>query len=291
MSLRYTMSDVDTRDYRSVAFAINQLFHQAYPGADSFYIARLVTDVKEMFAGHFENLQAIDTHYHDIEHTLQAALCFTRLVVQRCLHEALPRIGAEDFKLGLVAVLLHDTGYLKAESDREGTGAKYTRIHEQRSCQYAAQYLQQFGWKAERIGAVQNMIRCTGPYADISAIAFTTQVERILGQAVCTADYIGQMSDPKYVDKLSHLFEEFEESDDFNGIPRKERLFSSAGELLGKTPDFWEKIVQPRMHVECNNLWKYLRLDDNSNPYIESVEANIAKVRRLNAERAAKNGA
>ena len=33
-----------------------------------------------------------------------------------------------------------------------------------------------------------------------------------MGQAVCTADYVGQMSDPKYPDKLEVLFREFEES-------------------------------------------------------------------------------
>lgn len=283
MTLHYTMRDVDTRDHRCVAFAIVQLFHKAYPDADSFYIPRVINDVKDMFAGKYEGLQSIDTRYHDLEHTLQASLCLTRLIVQRELKEALPRVSPLDFKHGFVAMMLHDTGYLKGEGDRAGTGAKYTRIHEQRSCQYAAEYLGQFGWDALRIEAVQNMIRCTGPFADIPAIKFAQPVDAILGKTVCTADYIGQMSDPHYVGKLYHLFEEFKESDDYNGIPKNERAFSDFQDLLHKTPNFWEKIVKPRMHVECDDLWKFLKLDDGTNPYIESIEENIEEVRGINA--------
>lgn len=283
MSLQYDMKTIDTRDYRSVAFGIIQAFHEAYPESNSFYIPRLVNDVKNIFAGKFENLCAIDTHYHDFEHTLQATLCLTRILISRQLRSITPTLTDEDFKLALVAIMLHDTGYLKSKGDREGTGAKYTRIHEQRSCQYAARYLSQFGWDAERIEAVQNMIRCTGPNADIATLNFSRPIEKVLGQAVCTADYIGQMSDPHYVGKLYHLYEEFEESDNYNNIPQKERAFSSFQELLFKTPLFWEKIVLPRMHVECDNMLQFLTLDDHSSPYLEAIEDNIKEIRTINA--------
>lgn len=283
MLLNYTIRDVDTGDSRCVAFAIIRLFHEAWPEGNSFYIPRLINDVKDMFAGRFENLKAIDTHYHDLEHSLQAALCLTRLLVQRNLSGASLQLSEDDFKLALVAILLHDTGYLKTASDGDGTGAKYTRIHEQRSCQYTAQYLQQFDWEPDRIEAVQHMIRCTGPFADITNVPFARPIDRLLGQTVCTADYIGQMSDPHYVGKLYHLFQEFEESDNYNGVPKKQRAFSSFEELLTKTPDFWEKIVQPRLFVECDNLWKFLKTAHGTNPYIESIEENIEEVRRINA--------
>jgi len=43
--------------------------------------------------------------------------------------KATPLLSVRDFELAMAAVLLHDTGYLKLRSDREGTGAKYTLVH------------------------------------------------------------------------------------------------------------------------------------------------------------------
>ncbi len=281
MPLHYTLDSVDTQDYRCVAFAIIQTFHEAYPNDNSFYIPRLLGDVNNMFAGKFENLQPIDIHYHDLEHTLQAALCLTRIIVSRQLTEASYDISAEEFKLALVAVTFHDSGYLKSISDREGTGAKYIRIHEQRSCQNVARYLQRFDWDAGRIESVQNMIRCTGLYADTLSVKFRKPIDRLLGQAVCTADYIGQMSDQHYVGKLYHLYEEFEESDKYYGVSQKERSYSSFQDILLKTPHFWENVVQPKLYIECGNMFKYLRRVDGSNPYFDAIEENINEIRNI----------
>jgi len=283
MSLRYKLDDTDTDDYRSVAFAIVKAFNEGFPGEDAFYIPRVMTDVKHMFSGEFDNLQPIDTKYHDLEHTMQASLCFTRIVINRHLAKIEPLISANDFKLGLLATLLHDTGYLKREGDEEGTGAKYTNVHEQRSCEYAARYLNHFNLETSDIATIQNMINCTGPFADIPSVPFTDKIGRILGESVCTADYIGQMSDHNYVWKLYHLFQEFEESNDHNNIPESKRPFASFDDLFEETPAFWDKIVKPRLHVECHDLWKLLAspFPDGPNPYISAIEANIAKVEQI----------
>ena len=283
MSLRYKLEDIHTDDYRSVSFAIVKAFNEGFPGEDAFYIPRVVTDVKHMFSGEFDNLQAIDTKYHDLEHTMQASLCFTRIVINRHLAKIEPVITAHEFKLGLLAILLHDTGYIKRAGDNEGTGAKYTNVHEQRSCEYAARYLNHFNLETADISSIQNMINCTGPDADIPAVPFSDKIGRILGESVCTADYIGQMSDHNYVWKLYHLFQEFEESSDHNNIPKNKRPFISFEDLFEKTPSFWEKIVKPRLHVECHDLWKWLAspCPDGPNPYIEAIVANIDKVKEI----------
>ena len=281
-SLYYQLNEVDTHDYNAVSFAIVSTLLRAWPEVEAYYVPRLIHDVHHLFDGEFLEVQPMDTRYHDLEHTLQASLCFTRIMVQRHLCGVSPIIDPEDFKLGLIAVALHDTGYLKSISDHEGTGAKFTRVHEQRSCQYAARYLQKFDFDGFSIDAIQKMIRCTGPFSDIASIEFPNGKYRIMGQAVCTADYISQMSDKHYVGKLYHLYEEFEESDDYNGVPKKERVFAHFEDLLAKTPDFWEKIVKPRMEIECDGLWEYLTLENGANPYCESIERNIEEVRGLN---------
>ena len=83
-----------------------------------------------------------------------------------------PTLTKKMFELGLLAILLHDTGYLKERDDTEGTGAKYTLIHVNRSMEFAAQLLSEKRFKKNEIQAVQNMIRCTGVNVDLTGIPF-----------------------------------------------------------------------------------------------------------------------
>jgi len=96
------------------------------------------------------------------------------------------------FQLGILAILLHDSGYLKRANDANGTGAKYTATHVDRSADFAGELLTGQGYAAHDITAVQNMIRCTGVNASIAGIPFQTLEERIAGSALATADYLGQ---------------------------------------------------------------------------------------------------
>ena len=100
-----------------------------------------------------------------------------------------------------------------------------------------------------------------------------------MGQAVCTADYGGQMSDPGYPDKLKVLFREFEESYRTQEIPENQWPFASYEGLLRGTPDFWSKFVQYKMNVECGGIWKYLEHPVTGiNPYLEAIERNLATI-------------
>src|SRR5690606_25233788 len=153
-----------------------------------------------------------------------------------------PKLSSQDFETGFVAMLMHDVGYLKKKDDPVGTGAKFTVIHEQRSCHMTADYLRGIKWPTERINSVKRLIKCTGPRANIPAIRFRGLLESIMGKAVCTADYIGQMSDPRYLAKLPELYMEFQESDDYQQIPEAKRIFKSVEQLVEGTPNFWHDI-------------------------------------------------
>ena len=119
----------------------------------------------------------------------------------------------------------------------------------------------------------------TGPTADVTQVGFRSDVERLLGQAVCTADYIGQMSDPHYPDKLVVLFEEFKESYQYQQIPESEWPFASYTELLKSTPNFWGIFVQNKLAVECEGISKYLEHPvTRRNPHFESIERNLATI-------------
>ena len=126
---------------------------------------------------------------------------------------------------------------------------------------------------------VENLISSTGPLADLTKIEFRSEVERTLGQAVCAADYVGQMSDPDYPDKLEVLYSEFEESYRYQGIPKNKWPFSDYEALLRSTPEFWSKFVHYKMDVECGGIWKYLEHPvSGENSYLEAIESNMAIV-------------
>jgi hypothetical protein len=248
---------------------------------DDGYIDEYMGATEDLFAGRQPEFQAMDTAYHDITHTLQATLCLVELLHNRHFTDATPKIGAEDFKRALIAVLFHDIGYLKTTSDTQGSGAKYTHLHEKRSCSFARAFLLQRGWPSDDIQVVESLISATGPSADVMQVKFRSEIERVLGQAVCTADYIGQMSDPHYPEKLAVLFSEFKESYQYQHIPESEWLFASYEDLLKSTPAFWGTFVQHKMVVECADLWKYLEHSvTGENSYMESIEQNLATIER-----------
>ena len=271
---------------RPAAEEIARLHHSLFPEADGSYILRLLSEIEGMFKGQFLNFQPMDTAYHDLEHTLQATLCWVHLFISRHASGALPAFDAHDFHVGLVAILMHDLGYLKERHDDFGTGAKYTFVHERRSCEIAHICLEEKGWSRRDIFVVSHLISCTGPRAIIDAIPFYSRRDKVLGQMVCTADYLGQMSDPRYVDKLPALWREFEESDNFREIPLENRLFKSFRQMLVGTPSFWQSVVLPKLDQDCGAVYRYLAepYPDGPNPYIAQVETNIARIAALSDE-------
>jgi hypothetical protein len=193
-------------------------------------------------------------------------------------------LTAREFSLGYAAILLHDSGYLKTRDDLSGTGAKYTSSHVLRSCALAASSLPGLGCTADEINGVQNAIRCTGITSKISQIEFRTEVERLTGCMVATADYLGQMADPDYPEKLPALFEEFEESNNFSRVPFETRPFRSAKELMAKTTGFWKGFALPKLEVDFEGVYRVLVQPDGRNPYIDAVETNLVRIAALAAE-------
>lgn len=267
-----------TSDVRALA---RERRAHAFGAQDDAWIDEYMDAIEDLFAGRDPEFQAMDTAYHDIAHTLQATLVLAELLHNRHLAGATPRVDAEDFRRALVAVLFHDIGYLKNRDDTEGSGAKYTHLHEQRSCEFVRSYLAQRGWPADDIRSVETIISATGPSADVTRIAFRTETERVLGHAVCTADYVGQLSDPGYPDKLKVLFSEFAESYRYRQIPESQWPFASYEVMLRSTSGFWSTFVQHKLHVECAGICRHLEHPlSGDNPYFEAIERNMAAIAR-----------
>lgn len=277
---------VATSDPTAVEAEVQQAYLAMFPDGDRLLVPRAFGWVMECFTGHYADYQAVDTKYHDFEHTLQGTLCLARLLLGRHRVAAEPQLTRHLFELGLIAILLHDTGYLKRRDDLEGTGAKYTATHVNRSAEFAGRLMAEKGYSSEDIKAVQNMIRCTGIETVFSSIPFQSELERIVGHALGTADLLGQMAAEDYVDKLPVLYAEFAEAARFDkGHTDFISKFGGPADLTQQTPDFWWNFVLPRFERDFAGLYRFLNdpYPDGPNEYVRRVEANIELIRQRTA--------
>lgn len=277
------IAEIDTRQISKVQQELQSIYFAVFPQGDPDFIPRVFDWTSDCFTGRYKDYQAIDARYHDLQHTLQVTLCMARLLRVRHVAKVTPVLTQKMFEVGLTAILLHDTGYLKKRKDTQGTGAKYTLIHVDRSMEFAAEMLREKNVPIAEIRAVQNMICCTGVNVNLSAIPFQSEQERITGYSLGTGDLLGQMAAPDYVEKLPILYSEFAEAFHYNaGKMGSEDMFSSAEDLLQKTPLFWEKYVKNKIENDFQGLFRFLNdpYPDGNNLYVERIEKNMSRLRR-----------
>ncbi len=283
------LPQVDFDNSLAVAEWVRAKFRALYPAAEPAFLQRLFADVEALFAGRRPGFAAIDLKYHNLRHTLMATVCMALLLEGH--HEASGGgLKSRDFELAIAGVLLHDSGYVKARTDTDGTGAKYTSCHIQRSCEFAEAYLAEIGATQAEIEDVLCAIHCTGPASEISRLHFRDPAGRTVGCSLATADYMAQLADPQYPDKLGELFAEFRECDDFANVPLEKRAFKSEEDMVCRTPGFWTNFVKPKLETDFQAVYRYLErpLNSGRNDYIEAVQENLARIdRRIAAIRSA----
>jgi hypothetical protein len=275
-----TFPEVNTKHLPDVLQAVEEIYVQLFPGFSPTNIEQSFEWAEACFSGRYADYQRIDAKYHDLEHTLQGTLSLARLLAGYKQANASPELTRRMFELGVLAILLHDTGYLKKTGDMDGTGAKYTLVHVSRSADFAAGLLKEKGFASTDIQAVQNMIRCTGVNANLASIPFQSDLEKKVGFALGTADLLGQMAAGDYIDKLDILYLEFEESNRYNQKIAGPGIFCSADDLRQKTPLFWDKYVLPKIKNDFQGLYQYLArpYPGGVNEYLERITVNIARL-------------
>lgn len=235
----------------------------------------------DLFAGRMWNYRPIDLRYHDYLHTLQAGRAYLSLA-----EAALARSGEfaepspRELEIGFAAILLHDTGYLQARGDDEGSGAKYTYCHVLRSCALAASILPTLGFDAVETEDALGCIRCTGLTGNPAKATFSSDGARRVACFVATADYLGQMAAPDYPEKLPALFTEFAEADAFARVPPEKRAFKSIDQLLRATGGFWKGFVLPKLEGDFGGVHRILAgpAPGAPNPYLLAIERNLALI-------------
>ena len=264
---------------------VRTIHAENYGDADLHIIETVFNDVIDLFSGKITGFQKCDTRYHDLLHTLQVIPPFIGIIDGWNKSKNTPRISKEYFDIGIIAVLLHDTGYIKISGDTGGTGGKYTFVHIQRSAEFAGHYLSGIGFDKNKIHRIQNIIMCTGVKIDFNNLPFQSEEERIIGYTLGTADLLGQMSAADYPEKLPALFSEFDEAYHYEGKEKLREMgmviFESAEDLIKHTPSFYEVTVRERFE-HMGSVYSYIprHFNDSRNFYIEAIEANIEKIKK-----------
>ena len=188
-------------------------------------------DMKRLFEGRYPGWRACNTEYHDVHHTMDTLLAMTRLMHGASVSGT--RFTDAELVLAAISAMFHDSGYIQAEGDTEGTGAKYTACHVERSVAFLAKYLEERGFPADFPRQSKALLLCTGLHVDISKLRFAPGNFKLLGQMLGAGDLLGQMSARTYLEKLLFLYYEFQEG----SIPG----FTDELDLLQKTfAFFWE---------------------------------------------------
>ncbi len=274
---------VDTRDPDVVEREVQAIYRAVYPDGDHGFVRRAFGWIRDCFEGRHPGYLPIDARYHDLEHTMQGTIGLAQLLQGRHAAGVEPVLTAREFELGLLAILFHDTGYLKRSDDPEGTGAKYTAIHVERSAAFANEFLAAKGYSDGDVFAIQNMICCTGVQVDLPALRFRNEIERTIGYALGTADLLGQMAADDYLEKLVVLYDEFAEAEKFPGAPLPAAFhFPSADALMRSTQGFWEHFVLPKINDDFRRLYTFLNdpYPDGPNSFLQRIEGNLARLRQ-----------
>jgi hypothetical protein len=267
---------VDTRDPEKVIEEVLRIFYYHYSEDSALRVRLAFSQVRSLFLGEFPGYRECLAEYHDFNHTMSVLLASARLLdgynIERVF---LPEELAIQL---LLAALLHDTGYIQEDWDTEGTGAKYSPQHEQRSVEFLERHAGVFEIEEPEIEPIIRLIQSTDLKTDFAKIAFPSEEEQDSGAILGSADILGQMSDRAYLEKLLFLYHEFREA----GIPGYDTEF----DILKKTRDFYEavkgRLRDTYLHVfELAHHHFRERYEVNQNLYIVAVDRQMAYLDKI----------
>lgn len=204
----------------------------------------------------------LETKYHDIYHFLTSTTVFLD-VYTSIVNKEIIKSNEQDFFCGVVAIMYHDIGFLKLKEDDNGTGAQYINTHVERGCHFISNNFDALLTEEEK-GRICNLIMVTDYFKKVENL----EIDHI-GACVALGDWLSQMGDKQYVEKLSKLYQEFDEFQQYHNL----NMYSGLQDLINKTPGFWYKLVKPLLETKFYALYEY-----TSSNYINKVERNINKL-------------
>jgi len=261
---------VDPADAECVRREVEITMQQHFPDYDGELFKHAFEDVEKLFFGFYPGYRASNTKYHDFEHTCAVVLAIVRLIYGAMAEGAV--FTEEECRKGLLAALFHDVGLIQTSDDTQGTGAKYTVGHEERSIQFMRCNLNE-AMPEDDMEDIADCIRCTILAMSPLKVAFRTENMRAMGNFLGSADLLAQIADRYYLEKLLLLFEEFEEA--------KLPGYGTALDLLLKTRAFYKEVARKRMDNDLGKADRYMgsyfktRWNVDRDLYAEAIERNL----------------
>ena len=273
---------------QDVCRAVRRLYEVQFP-SDAFDAVWLAFhDFERLYTGKHPEYHAVDTSYHDMQHTLDMTLALARLIVghERSV-EPQDRLGAERACFAVVAALFHDSGYLRhRERDRAAVnGAVFTTTHVTRSGAYLERYLPGVGLE-DFVPVVSRVVHYTGYEIPLDEIELEDPRDTMVGHLLGTADLLAQMADRCYLEKCrDRLYPEFVLGEVAVNIEStgSHAMYKSGRDLLQKTVDFYQKSANARLENGFNRAYRYIEavFEDGGNPYIRFIRKNMAFLNQI----------
>ena len=269
---------IDHADAGAVIAEIARILSYHYPESAARSVKDAYAWTGDLFAGKVPGYRECTTEYHNLGHTRDVLLATVRLMDG---HAISTTAFAKELALDLcLAALLHDTGYLQTDDDREGTGAKYTSTHVERSMAFASAHVRGLEITSAQPERIARLISHTRLLSGSEEPAPDEQ-ERHAGALLCAADLMGQMSDRAYLEKLIFLYREMREA----GLGDYRTEF----DILRKTLGFYE-IVMKRfsgplkgVHEEAEPHFRE-RFGIPRNLYMESIARQMEYLKTIIAD-------
>ena len=204
----------------------------------------------------------LETKYHDLYHFLTSTTVFLD-VYSGIVDKQIIEKNESDFFCGVVATMYHDIGFLKLKEDDNGTGAQYINTHVERGCHFIGNNFDGILTEEEK-SRICNLIMVTDYFKKVENL----EIDHI-GACVALGDWLSQMGDIQYVEKLDKLYQEFDEFQKYHNL----NMYTGLHDLISKTPGFWYKLVKPLLNTKFYALYEY-----TSSNYIVMVENNIDRI-------------
>jgi hypothetical protein len=271
---------LDMTKPKTVLDEVRKIYFSVYPRGSFHLVEEAFKNTRLLFQGKYKGYTKCNTNFHDFQHTTDCFLAMTRLI-----HGA--EVSGLHFDkrsaaLGMIAAIMHDTGYIQRAKEKGGTGARFTKTHVFRSSQFLKKYFAANGFSEEDILFGHCCIQCTGISLNMDAIPFLSEENKTIGQMLGTADLLGQMANRAYLERLLFLYREFEEA--------KFAHFEDELDLLKKTREFYES-TRLRMENDLGGVERYMaahfksRWKIKDDLYRESIEKQLSYLDHILSER------
>jgi len=271
-------------DPRSVCAAVCDILSSRYPVVDVTPVRVGFDTFSRLFAGKLPGYAGCDTWYHDAQHSLDCALALVRLVDGHERSEPGSRqLGAQRAVLGVLVALFHDAGYIRRSGDEAVNGAEFTFTHVGRSGDFLAQFLPQVGFANEATLA-RRLAHFTGYEIALDQISVRGRRDRMLGFMLGTADVMTQVSDRCYLEKCrDYLYREFTWCG-LAGESAAAPQYSSAEDLLRKTPEFHRHLRAERLDGYFEGVHRYAAahfqaVPPETEPYSMAMDDQLQRLR------------